>query len=73
MIDKERGNIIKMDRHMYVKVAFHGSRQMDRNQRRDAYGYVFFLVIFANFGSWLAQNYCGSLAMTVVHSCVYIR
>ena len=36
-IDKHRGNIIKMDRHRYVKVAYHGFTEMPREQRRALY------------------------------------
>lgn len=39
MIDKERGNIVKMDRHMYVKVAFHGNTLLDTKTRTETYGY----------------------------------
>ena len=38
MIDKMRGNIIKMDRHSYVKVAYHGTNFMDKEQRNSIYG-----------------------------------
>jgi len=38
MIDKRRGNIIKMDRHMYVKVAFHGTTLMPKAERVATYG-----------------------------------
>lgn len=36
-IDKERGNIIKMDRHRYVKVAYHGFGELSREERRKLY------------------------------------
>lgn len=36
-IDKMRGNIIKLDRHRYVKVAYHGFRELDREERRSLY------------------------------------
>ena len=38
IIDKQRGNIIKMDRHMYVKIAYHGMRALDTEERRAIYG-----------------------------------
>jgi len=38
MIDKHRGNVIKMDRHMYVKVAFHGTQPMPKEERVKVYG-----------------------------------
>lgn len=36
-IDKRRGNIIKMDRHKYVKVAYHGFRKLSREERVSLY------------------------------------
>lgn len=36
-IDKKRGNILKMDRHKYVKVAYHGFKQLSREERRSTY------------------------------------
>lgn len=36
-IDKNRGNIIKLDRHRYVKVAYHGFRELSREERREQY------------------------------------
>ena len=36
-IDKIRGNIIKMDRHRYVKVAYHGFTEISRDERRLIY------------------------------------
>ena len=32
-VDKARGNVIKMDRHKYVKLAFHGFRELSREER----------------------------------------
>lgn len=37
IIDKKRGNILKMDRHKYVKLAFHGFQQLSRDQRLATY------------------------------------
>lgn len=37
LIDKKRGNIIKLDRHRYVKVAYHGFRELSREERRVLY------------------------------------
>ncbi|MFZ9519570.1 MAG: HAD-IG family 5'-nucleotidase [Silvanigrellaceae bacterium] len=36
-IDKQRGNIIKLDRHRYVKVAYHGFKELAREERRALY------------------------------------
>eukprot|EP00741_Cyanophora_paradoxa_P021443 tig00021352_g20700.t1 len=37
IIDKARGNILKMDRHKYVKVGFHGLRMLSKEERRRLY------------------------------------
>ena len=37
IIDKKRGNILKMDRHKYVKIAFHGFKKLSREMRRATY------------------------------------
>eukprot|EP00189_Rhodosorus_marinus_P012064 CAMPEP_0184745160 /NCGR_PEP_ID=MMETSP0315-20130426/7837_1 /TAXON_ID=101924 /ORGANISM="Rhodosorus marinus, Strain UTEX LB 2760" /LENGTH=489 /DNA_ID=CAMNT_0027217181 /DNA_START=18 /DNA_END=1484 /DNA_ORIENTATION=- len=37
VIDKPRGNIIKMDRHKYVKIAYHGSRKLTEVERKAVY------------------------------------
>ncbi|KAB8039840.1 HAD-IG family 5'-nucleotidase [Silvanigrella paludirubra] len=37
VIDKIRGNVLKMDRHRYVKVAFHGFKELNREERRKLY------------------------------------
>mmetsp|Transcript_7910 Transcript_7910/g.23547 ORF Transcript_7910/g.23547 Transcript_7910/m.23547 type:complete len:516 (+) Transcript_7910:354-1901(+) len=37
VIDKRRGNILKMDRHKYVRQAFHGTRELKRSERHEAY------------------------------------
>eukprot|EP00775_Hariotina_reticulata_P000930 gene930-1256_t len=37
IIDKKRGNIIKVDRHKYVKVAYHGFRQLTSEERNKCY------------------------------------
>ena len=36
-IDKQRGNVLKIDRHKYVKIAYHGFRQLSREQRLSTY------------------------------------
>ncbi len=36
-IDKQRGNILKIDRHKYVKIAYHGFRELSRAERRAIY------------------------------------
>jgi len=38
VIDKELGNVLKMDRHKYVKLALHGFRQLSSEQRKHTYG-----------------------------------
>ncbi|MCA2959933.1 MAG: HAD-IG family 5'-nucleotidase [Silvanigrellales bacterium] len=37
LIDKHRGNVLKMDRHRYVKLAFHGFKQLSRDERNRLY------------------------------------
>jgi hypothetical protein len=36
-VDKARGNVLKMDRHKYVKLAFHGFRELPRAERLATY------------------------------------
>ncbi|KAI3669777.1 hypothetical protein L6452_41177 [Arctium lappa] len=38
VLDKKRGNILKMDRHKYVKVAYHGFRLLPKDEKVAAYG-----------------------------------
>ncbi|GMH16213.1 hypothetical protein Nepgr_018054 [Nepenthes gracilis] len=38
VLDKKRGNILKMDRHKYVKVAYHGFREMLKEEKVATYG-----------------------------------
>jgi HAD superfamily 5'-nucleotidase-like hydrolase len=37
IIDKSRGNILKVDRHRYVRMAYHGMAKMSREERKDLY------------------------------------
>lgn len=37
LIDKQEGNLLKMDRFKYVAKAFHGSRELPRDKRRELY------------------------------------
>ncbi|XP_074372900.1 uncharacterized protein LOC141713398 [Apium graveolens] len=38
VLDKKRGNILKMDRHKYVKVAYHGFKELTKEDKVMAYG-----------------------------------
>ncbi|XP_008444714.1 uncharacterized protein LOC103487969 isoform X1 [Cucumis melo] len=38
VLDKKRGNILKMDRHKYVKVAYHGFKEMSKDDKVETYG-----------------------------------
>ncbi|XP_051139741.1 uncharacterized protein LOC127257389 isoform X2 [Andrographis paniculata] len=38
VLDKKRGNILKMDRHKYVKVAYHGFRELSKEEKTATYG-----------------------------------
>ncbi|XP_042493669.1 5'-nucleotidase domain-containing protein 4-like isoform X2 [Macadamia integrifolia] len=44
VLDKKRGNILKMDRHKYVKVAYHGLREISKEDK------------IANYGNTLIRN-----------------
>lgn len=37
LIDKKRGNLLKLDRHKYVKVAYHGLAKLESEQRKALY------------------------------------
>jgi HAD superfamily 5'-nucleotidase-like hydrolase len=37
LIDRKLGNVLKMDRYRYVKRAYHGFRELTREERRSAY------------------------------------
>lgn len=38
IIDKSEGNIIKVDRHKYVRKVFHGKRELDSVEKKAIYG-----------------------------------
>ncbi|XP_062023244.1 uncharacterized protein LOC133739480 isoform X1 [Rosa rugosa] len=38
VLDKKRGNILKMDRHKYVKVAYHGFKELSKEDKVGIYG-----------------------------------
>lgn len=37
LVDRERGNLLKVDAHKYVKVAFHGHMKLDKATRSELY------------------------------------
>jgi len=37
LVDRKLGNVLKMDRHRYVKRAYHGMRELSRDERRRIY------------------------------------
>ncbi len=37
MVDRERGNLLKVDAHKYVKNAYHGRRKLDKETRHNLY------------------------------------
>ena len=45
IIDKQRGNFLKIDRHKYVKVAYHGLNQISSTTRKHLYSKAFNKVI----------------------------
>ena len=56
-IDKQRGNVLKIDRHKYVKIAYHGFRQLSREQRLSTYANSDVRAVFAGCnarGTWLS-------------------
>ncbi|XP_004499155.1 uncharacterized protein [Cicer arietinum] len=38
ILDKKRGNILKMDCHKYVKVAYHGFKELSKEDKVETYG-----------------------------------
>lgn len=40
VIDKARGNMLKVDRHQYVKLATHGFQEISRDERMSTYNVV---------------------------------
>ena len=41
LIDKQRGNVLKLDRHKYVKVAYHGLSKLESAERKAIYARSF--------------------------------
>ena len=41
LIDKKRGNLIKLDRHKYCKVAYHGLTQLESAERKRLYAQAY--------------------------------
>ena len=37
LVDMDRGNLLKVDGHKYVKVAYHGHKKLDKSTRHDLY------------------------------------
>ncbi len=37
LVDRDRGNLLKVDSHKYVKIAFHGHRKLDKQERYELY------------------------------------
>ena len=37
LVDRERGNLLKVDAHKYVKIAFHGHRRLEKQERYELY------------------------------------
>ena len=37
LVDVDRGNLLKVDSHKYVKIAFHGRRKLDKKERHSLY------------------------------------
>jgi 5'-nucleotidase len=41
IIDKKRGNVIKIDRHKYVRTVFHGLRELTSEEKKNIYSKQF--------------------------------
>lgn len=41
IIDKKRGNVIKIDRHKYVRTVFHGLRELSSDEKKNIYSKQF--------------------------------
>src|SRR5690606_27890803 len=37
LVDRKLGHVLKLDRHRYVKRAYHGTRELSVEERRQAY------------------------------------
>ena len=37
LVDRKRGNLLKVDGHKYVKTAFHGKKRLSKQERQDLY------------------------------------
>jgi hypothetical protein len=37
LVDRELGNLLKVDAHKYVKIAFHGKRRLEKEERHRLY------------------------------------
>jgi 5'-nucleotidase len=37
LVDRQRGNLLKVDAHKYVKIGFHGHRRLDKEERYELY------------------------------------
>lgn len=37
LVDRERGNLLKVDSHKYAKVAYHGHQRLDKSERHQIY------------------------------------
>ncbi len=70
IIDKKRGNILKMDRHKYVKVAFHGFRKLTREERLNTYAHARVRQLLLNLNNcilfWVVQLL--SISMLACHA-----
>ncbi len=41
IIDKKRGNVIKIDRHKYVRTVYHGLRELSSDEKKNIYSKQF--------------------------------
>jgi len=69
VIDKKRGNILKLDRHKYVRVAEHGMSPLTREQRHVLYRQTF--QDLQTFGG--SEYVCMDTPFSLVDCCLFAQ
>lgn len=77
IIDKKRGNVIKIDRHKYVRTVYHGLRELSSDEKKNIYSkqfssfkestYVNIDTIFLLVGKW---SCCMMTTINKSHQCL---
>jgi len=69
VIDKARGNFLKVDRHKYVKTVFHGTRMLNSEQKRTLY-----LEYFDRMPSFSEKHYVAiDTLFQLVDACLFAQ